>query len=86
MSDTDVSAHPEEDDEEPKVPRDENRPTADDPATENDVLGQDIDLDFDDTVEWGQTRAALEDADAGDLDTDIDLDGRNGGITSGDDL
>jgi hypothetical protein len=116
MSDTDLPAHDylgdEDEDEQPMVPQDENRPTADDPATsedigtaqtvtndavagepvrggvaeddvgaglieplfaENDLADEDIDLD--DTVEWSQTNAALEDVDAGDLDTAMDLDG-----------
>lgn len=66
MSDTDFPAHDhladQEQDEEPVAPRDES-----------DLRGEDIDLD--DTVEWNQTRAALEDVDTGDLDTGIDLDG-----------
>jgi hypothetical protein len=68
MSDRDFPAHDyiaddeDDEDEEPKVPQDSS-----------DLRGEDADLD--DTEEWNQTRAALEDVDAGDLDTDIDLDG-----------
>jgi hypothetical protein len=68
MSDTDLPAHDyiaedeDNEDEEPRVPQDSS-----------DLRGEDTELD--DTDEWKQTRAALEDVDAGALDMDIDLDG-----------
>jgi hypothetical protein len=64
-----------DEDEEPVIPRDDHRPTADDAG--NDLEGEQIDLD--DTLEWRQSDAALarqlDGVDAGDLETSGDLDG-----------
>jgi hypothetical protein len=64
-----------DEDEEPVIPRDDHRPTADDAG--KDLEGQEIDLD--DTLEWRQSDAALarqlNGVDEGDLETAGDLDG-----------